>query len=105
LIRLVGNGDNLKAGSKAVLTRYGTARALIPYPHHVALAAPPQENEERKRAKMEREEAAAKAKAVSLEPPQPDAWLLEDIVVKVIHKELAEGRYYKRKGVVTVGRR
>ena len=51
---------------------------------------------------MEREEAAAKAKAAALEVPQADAWLLEDIVVKVIHKELADGRYHKRKGVVKV---
>lgn len=27
-------------------------------------------------------------------------WLHKNIVVKVMHKELADGRYYKRKGVV-----
>ena len=34
-----------------------------------------------------------------------DDWLAEDVVVKVVNKRLAEGAYYKRKGVMNTKRK
>ena len=59
------------------------------------------------KAKKERAEAAAAAAAASASASaaaaadgRSDYWLAEGIIVKVVNKRLAEGGYYKRKGVV-----
>lgn len=62
------------------------------------------QEEERKKAAIA-EKAAAEAAAVAAAEQaaagdRKDHWLYEGIVVKVMHKELKSGRYYKRKGVV-----
>lgn len=56
---------------------------------------------------MEAAAAAAAASAAAARGSAEDAhvkdyWLYKDVVVKVIHKDLADGRYYKRKGVIVV---
>lgn len=51
---------------------------------------------ERKR----QEEAARAATEAAANAKRTDYWITEDIVVKVVDKKLAGGRYYKKKGVV-----
>ena len=68
------------------------------------------------KARKERADAAAAAAAAAANPgaaagaggggggaaaaPPADAWLARGIVVKVVNKRLADGKYYKKKGVV-----
>ena len=56
------------------------------------------ENEQKKRKEEEASSSAAVSATTSLD--KPDYWLHENIVVKVVNKELGGGAYYKKKGVV-----
>jgi len=65
------------------------------------------ENEERKLKKVKTETnstptpAPAPASAVKQEDVEEETWLSEGLVVKVVLKDLAGGKYYKKKGKVT----
>merc|ERR1712196_373982 len=55
------------------------------------------ENKEKKRKTMEKAEPVVKDEPADAEDAP---WAVPGIVVKVMHKDLAQGKYYKKKGKV-----
>mmetsp|Transcript_38863 Transcript_38863/g.91939 ORF Transcript_38863/g.91939 Transcript_38863/m.91939 type:complete len:400 (-) Transcript_38863:81-1280(-) len=53
-----------------------------------------------KRKKEEQERERVEMETIQAEATVTDDWLAKGIVVKVVHKKLADGKYYKKKGVV-----
>jgi len=61
-----------------------------------------QEKLRRKAAKQREKEIAAEeaARAAAKAAPPADAWLSKGIIVKILNKKVAKGKYYKKKGEV-----